>query len=220
VLVVSGRPQLLDPAQFDGVESVVASWLPGTEGAGVAQPLFGDRPYTGRLSVTWPRTMAQEPINVGDAVYDPQYAYGWGLRTDSGRARLAAVRDVLSQQARSHRGGWGDAYQIRQAIAALDRATAPGGWAADGSVKNPIGVLAALSTATRALEGVRGDVSAQFDPIVSVARDVVQARLIATPASAATASAAAQTAAAEHDLLAGQPTRAIQRFSGAWQLLG
>ena len=51
----------------------MAAWLPGSEGGGVADPLFGRRPYTGRLPVTWPRTLAQEPINVGDANYDPLY---------------------------------------------------------------------------------------------------------------------------------------------------
>ncbi len=45
------------------------------------------RPFTGRLPVTWPRTVAQEPINVGDADYDPLYPYGFGLRTCGTRAR-------------------------------------------------------------------------------------------------------------------------------------
>ena len=35
--------------------------------------LFGTKPFTGKLPVTWPRTVAQEPINVGDAGYDPLY---------------------------------------------------------------------------------------------------------------------------------------------------
>jgi beta-glucosidase len=39
------------------------------------------RPYTGKLSVSWPRTVAQEPINVGDPNYDPLFPYGYGLRT-------------------------------------------------------------------------------------------------------------------------------------------
>ena len=36
---------------------------------------------TGRLPMTWPRTLEQEPINVGDADYDPLYPFGFGLRT-------------------------------------------------------------------------------------------------------------------------------------------
>jgi beta-glucosidase len=55
--------------------------LPGSEGAGVADVLFGSEPFTGRLSVTWPRSEDQVPINVGDRNYQPLFPYGWGLRT-------------------------------------------------------------------------------------------------------------------------------------------
>jgi beta-glucosidase len=81
VLVVSGRPLIIDPAQLDEIDALVASWLPGSEGEGVADVLFGRRPFTGKLPVTWPRTIDQEPINVGDADYDPLYPFGYGLRT-------------------------------------------------------------------------------------------------------------------------------------------
>ncbi|MGW0706856.1 glycoside hydrolase family 3 N-terminal domain-containing protein [Streptomyces sp. NPDC002643] len=80
VLIVSGRPQLIGD-RLDAMDAVVASWLPGTEGDGVADVLYGERPFTGRLPVTWPRSEAQLPINVGDASYDPQFPYGWGLTT-------------------------------------------------------------------------------------------------------------------------------------------
>jgi beta-glucosidase len=43
--------------------------------------LFGAEPFTGRLSVTWPRSEDQVPINVGDRNYRPLFPYGWGLRT-------------------------------------------------------------------------------------------------------------------------------------------
>ncbi len=81
VVVVSGRPLILEPAQRRASDALVAAWLPGSEGVGVADTLFGARPFTGRLPMTWPRTIAQEPINVGDADYDPLYPYGHGLRT-------------------------------------------------------------------------------------------------------------------------------------------
>jgi beta-glucosidase len=84
VLVVSGRPQELTD-QLGDIDALVASWLPGSEGAGVADVLFGQRPFTGRLPMTWPRTEAQVPINVGDADYDPLFPYGWGLRTGTRR---------------------------------------------------------------------------------------------------------------------------------------
>jgi beta-glucosidase len=80
-VIVSGRPLIVDPAQRQETDGLVASWLPGSEGAGVADTLFGVRPFTGRLPVSWPRTLAQEPINVGDPHYDPLYPFGYGLRT-------------------------------------------------------------------------------------------------------------------------------------------
>jgi beta-glucosidase len=81
VIVVSGRPLQIDPAQLHEIDALVAAWLPGSQGEGVSDPLFGRKPYRGKLPVTWPRTVAQEPINVGDANYDPLYPFGWGLRT-------------------------------------------------------------------------------------------------------------------------------------------
>jgi beta-glucosidase len=82
VVIVSGRPLIIDPAQLKTMDALVEAWLPGSEGAGVADTLFGERPFTGKLPVTWPRTLAQEPINVGDASYDPLYPFGYGLRTE------------------------------------------------------------------------------------------------------------------------------------------
>ena len=81
VVVVSGRPLILDPKQLSEVDGLVAAWLPGSEGDGVADTLFGKVPFSGKLPVTWPRTLAQEPINIGDADYDPLYRYGFGLTT-------------------------------------------------------------------------------------------------------------------------------------------
>lgn len=81
VVVVSGRPLILDPKQLSEIDGLVAAWLPGSEGAGVADTLFGKVPFSGKLPVTWPRTLAQEPINIGDANYDPLYPYGFGLTT-------------------------------------------------------------------------------------------------------------------------------------------
>ncbi|MCL3995972.1 glycoside hydrolase family 3 protein [Streptomyces lavenduligriseus] len=80
VLIVSGRPQLIGD-RLDKIDALVASWLPGTEGDGVADVLYGKRPFTGQLPVSWPKSEAQLPINVGDTAYDPQFPYGWGLTT-------------------------------------------------------------------------------------------------------------------------------------------
>ncbi|MET8077386.1 glycoside hydrolase family 3 N-terminal domain-containing protein [Streptomyces sp. NPDC005303] len=95
VLIVSGRPQLIGD-QLGEIDALVASWLPGTEGDGVADVLYGRRPFTGQLPVTWPRSQGQLPINVGDPSYDPQFPYGWGLTTltkvpEGGAATLEAL---------------------------------------------------------------------------------------------------------------------------------
>ena len=79
LVVLSGRPVILGDA-LGLSDSVVAAWLPGTEGQGVADVLFGDVAPSGTLPMSWPRSMAQIPINVGDAVYDPLFPIGFGLK--------------------------------------------------------------------------------------------------------------------------------------------
>ncbi|TVT03255.1 beta-glucosidase [Amycolatopsis bartoniae] len=80
VLDVAGRPQIVTD-ELGKMDAFVMSWLPGSEGAGVADVLFGKKAFTGKLPVTWPRSEAQEPINVGDRDYDPLFPYGYGLTT-------------------------------------------------------------------------------------------------------------------------------------------
>jgi beta-glucosidase len=77
-VLISGRPMIIEPL-LGACDAFVAAWLPGTEGTGVADVLFGTYHPTGRLSHTWPRYMGQIPINIGDAVYDPLFPYGFGL---------------------------------------------------------------------------------------------------------------------------------------------
>ena len=78
VVLVSGRP-LVVTSQLPDWRAFIAGWSPGTEGAGVADVLFGDYKPTGKLPMSWPRTATQIPINVGDASYDPLFAFGFGL---------------------------------------------------------------------------------------------------------------------------------------------
>ncbi|WP_214409254.1 glycoside hydrolase family 3 protein [Sphaerisporangium fuscum] len=98
VLVVSGRPQIVT-GQLGEIGALVASWLPGSEGAGVADVLFGRRPFTGRLPVSWPASADQVPVNVGDADYHPLYPFGWGLRTKV-TATAASAADLDSARSR------------------------------------------------------------------------------------------------------------------------
>jgi len=78
VVLLSGRPMIINEA-LTQCDAFVAAWLPGTEGLGVTDVLFGDHKPTGKLSVSWPRSMNQIPINVGDSDYDPLFKYGFGL---------------------------------------------------------------------------------------------------------------------------------------------
>ena len=80
VVVVSGRPVIIPPDVLSVTDALVAGWLPGSEGIGVADDLFGLHRYAGKLPVTWPKSIDQEPINVGDATYDPLFAFGFGLK--------------------------------------------------------------------------------------------------------------------------------------------
>ncbi|MFH9372887.1 glycoside hydrolase family 3 N-terminal domain-containing protein [Streptomyces anulatus] len=108
VLVVSGRPQLIGDRLGD-MDALVASWLPGSEGDGVADVLYGRRAFTGQLPVTWPKAETQLPINVGDAAYDPQFPYGWGLTTlkkppAGGEPALAALAVAARVAEKAHLG--------------------------------------------------------------------------------------------------------------------
>ena len=78
VIIVSGRP-LIIADELDKWAGLIAAWLPGSEGKGVTDVIFGDYNPTGRLSVSWPRSMEQIPINFGDSDYDPLFEYGFGL---------------------------------------------------------------------------------------------------------------------------------------------
>ena len=78
VVLMSGRPMILGTILEDA-RALVAAWLPGTEGGGVADVLFGAVKPTGKLSCSWPRDMSQIPINVGDPRYAPLFEYGFGL---------------------------------------------------------------------------------------------------------------------------------------------
>jgi beta-glucosidase len=79
VVMVSGRPLVISEL-IDTMDAFVAAWLPGSEGAGIADVLFGHVDFTGKLPMTWPRSVEQLPINVEDSDYDPLFPYGYGLQ--------------------------------------------------------------------------------------------------------------------------------------------
>jgi beta-glucosidase len=78
VLLISGRPLIIDPI-IPYSDAIIAAWLPGTEGDGIPDILFGDYDPCGLLSYSWPRKMQDIPINFNDEIYDPLFDYGYGI---------------------------------------------------------------------------------------------------------------------------------------------
>jgi beta-glucosidase len=97
-VLISGRPLILNAA-LDWSDAVLAAWLPGTEGQGVADVLFGDYKPTGKLPRAWPLNNEQLSATVA-AVEKPLFPYGYGLsynslpaKTGTTQANLAHTRD-------------------------------------------------------------------------------------------------------------------------------
>jgi beta-glucosidase len=61
VVLVTGRPLIITD-EIDDWDAVVVAWLPGSEGAGVADVLFGKKRFTGTLPLPWPSHIGQTPI--------------------------------------------------------------------------------------------------------------------------------------------------------------
>jgi beta-glucosidase len=76
-VLVSGRPLILDAA-LESSDAVVAAWLPGSEGQGVADVLFGDYKPTGKLPRAWPLNNEQLSASA-NASEKPLFPYGYGL---------------------------------------------------------------------------------------------------------------------------------------------
>jgi len=80
VLVISGRPLIVNEI-LPQADALLAAFLPGTEGQGIADVFFGDYNPTGKLSFSWPRSNDQLPLNINmpEEDYDPLFAFGHGL---------------------------------------------------------------------------------------------------------------------------------------------
>jgi beta-glucosidase len=88
VIILSGRPLVISD-EFPIADAWVAAWLPGSEGAAIADVLFGGYPFTGKTPYTWPRSNAQLPINVNNSAgltgcRAPLIPFGYGLGGNAG----------------------------------------------------------------------------------------------------------------------------------------
>ncbi|MDB5972476.1 MAG: 1,4-beta-D-glucan glucohydrolase [Hydrocarboniphaga sp.] len=83
-IFLSGRPLWVNP-EINASRAFVAAWLPGSEGAAIADLIFrapagrAAPDFSGKLPFSWPRSAAQTLLNRGDAGYAPLFAYGYGL---------------------------------------------------------------------------------------------------------------------------------------------
>ncbi|KAF8094150.1 hypothetical protein N665_0369s0033 [Sinapis alba] len=81
VILISGRPVVLEPTVLEKTEALVAAWLPGTEGQGLADVIFGDCDFQGKLPVSWFKTVEHLPLNARANSYDPLFPLGFGLNS-------------------------------------------------------------------------------------------------------------------------------------------
>jgi beta-glucosidase len=156
VVLVSGRP--LDiAAQLPDWSALLESWLPGTEGNGVSDVLFGDYAPTGKLPSTWMQSAGQQPINDGDGK-TPLFPFGYGLTYGSSpgtnayavtQAEAYTSQSGTQTEATTDTGGGQDVGYI-----------APGDWLAYGNVD--FGSPGAVSVTTRLASAATGTGTVQY----------------------------------------------------------
>lgn len=104
-IFLAGRPLWVNK-ELNASDAFVAAWLPGSEGKAVADVLFTlpdgktHHDFKGKLSFSWPKYASQVTLNVGDADYDPLFAYGYGLTYADNKqlAQLSVENDSLVEQ--------------------------------------------------------------------------------------------------------------------------
>jgi beta-glucosidase len=78
-VLVAGRPLYVNK-ELNRSDAFVMAWLPGGEGRGIADVLFGDHGFTGKLPFSWPGADCQTPLNHGDATGgEALFPFGFGL---------------------------------------------------------------------------------------------------------------------------------------------
>jgi beta-glucosidase len=102
LVTVSGRPLILPDAVVADFDAIVAAWLPGTEGDGVAEVFFGDYDFTGKLPFSWPKNMDQVLDGfIGDNP-DVLYEFGYGLDMASTSVTVCFVVLKIAQDVWYH----------------------------------------------------------------------------------------------------------------------
>lgn len=118
---LSGRPLWMN-REINAADAFVAAWLPGSEGAGVADVLFGARPATGRLSFSWPAHCEGTPVNGPEGALFP-LGYGLGLGEAGGPDVLDETCNAL---AADHGAAWFASGRLGNTVQAVaDNAVLP-----------------------------------------------------------------------------------------------
>ena len=81
MIILSGRPLIITD-QIKSWDAAIAAWLPGSEGGGIADVLFGNRPFTAKLPITWPANIQQVPTKADGTTKDgtqPLFKRGFDL---------------------------------------------------------------------------------------------------------------------------------------------
>jgi beta-glucosidase len=78
LVLLTGRPIRIQ-SYLSKFDAVVAAWLPGSEGEGIADVLYGDAEFTGTLPKSWPTDTTTLPISSLQSGADPLFAFGFGL---------------------------------------------------------------------------------------------------------------------------------------------
>lgn len=115
VIMLSGRPMNITDRLGDW-DSFIAAWLPGTEGDGLADVIFGDYPFTAKTSTSWPKYFdsANIKVNMGDSNYAPLFPFDYGLTADATdaievpaliEAEYAASTNGVNSEATGDNGG-------------------------------------------------------------------------------------------------------------------
>nr|KAJ0204308.1 hypothetical protein LSAT_V11C500291450 [Lactuca sativa] len=79
-ILISGRPLVLETSVVEASDGLVAGWLPGTEGNGITDVIFGDYDFHGKLPVSWFKSVDQFPMDPQQNSYDPLFPLGYGLK--------------------------------------------------------------------------------------------------------------------------------------------
>jgi beta-glucosidase len=118
---LSGRPLWMN-REINAADAFVASWLPGSEGAGVADVLTGAMPATGRLSFSWPATCEGNPLNSPDGAL---FAFGFG-RDLSDHSPLNELSETCEALTRHVGAEWFDSGRLADNVKArADNAVLP-----------------------------------------------------------------------------------------------